>query len=168
MVTIKTLSTNLPFLPRFTLLPPLPQGCRRTGDGQLRVRSWSVCNISSLLPSPPHYCPTPAWGLLYGIQSLINCFEVDPPLAGVVLQKEPVPARIPCGPQFLPETCSCVGSSNCSFLQGSSFHLLSVGAPRLPLWGSAPACSTVRCRWRACFPLSKRTELPSRTTAVRC
>lgn len=86
MVTIKTLSTNLPFLPRFTLLPSLPQWCRRTGDGQLRVRSWSVCNISSLLPSPPHYCPTPAWGLLYGIQSLINCFEVDPPLAGVVLQ----------------------------------------------------------------------------------
>lgn len=84
---------------------------------------------------------------------------MDPPLAGVVLQKEPVPAWIPCGPQFLPETCSCVGSSNCSFLQGSSIHLLSVGAPRLPLWGSAPACSTARCRWRACFPLSKRTEL---------
>lgn len=55
----------------------------------------------------------------------------------------------PCGPQLLPEMCSCVGSLGCSFLQGSSIHLLSVGAPRLPLWVSAPACSTVGCRCRA-------------------
>lgn len=39
------------------------------------------------------------------------------------------------------------------FLQGSSMHLLSVGARRLPLWESAPTCSLGGSRWRACSPL---------------
>lgn len=147
-------------------LSSLSQWCRRTGDGQLRVRSWSVWNISFQLPSSPHSCPASAWSPLRGIQSLLSCFKQDPPLAGVVLQEETVPAWIPHGPHFLPETCFCMSSLGCSFLQGSSIHLLSVGAPRLPLCVSLQRAPWWVAGGEPASPFSKTTERLSCTTAV--
>lgn len=128
MITIKTLSPNLPFLPRFTLLPSVPQWCRRTGNGQLRVRSWSVCNISSasflssLLPcSSMGFAPrdTGSHKLLRSGSS--SCW--GGPSERDFWHGSPVGHG------------SC--SLGCSFLQDFSIHLLSVGA--------ALACSTASC-----------------------
>lgn len=150
MIT-KHFSPNLPFLPRFALLPPLSQWCRRTGDGHLRVRSWSVCNISSTsflsLLLPCSSMGSTPWDSVSHklLQSGSSSCWGGP--SGRLFSMDPR------GPQLLPETCFCMGYLGCSFLQGSSIHLLSVGASRLSLRVSAPVCYTVGFRCRACFPI---------------
>lgn len=164
MITKHFAPASPSFPDSFFFLRSLSEWCRRTGDGQLRVRSWSVWNISFLLPSSPHYSsmePTP-WDtvshkvLQTGLSSCWSgpsrrdCTSMDPPWATV-------PARN----LFLHELFGLQLPS------GLILHLLSVGAPKLP------RCVSPQCApwWIAggelASPLSKTTELLSCTTAVR-
>lgn len=159
MITIKTLSLDLPFLPRFTLLPSVPQWCRRIGDGQLRVRSWSVSTISSAS----------------FLSSLLPCSSMGS-------------APRDTGSHKLLQS----GSSSCwggpSKRDFSSMDHLQATVPAL--WAAAPfrtspstflvwvlqgwhcgCCSGMlhsRLQLEPASPSSKRSQLLSSTTAVKC